>query len=53
MTAVPEAEGADPVGAKVVRSVSLGVLHRNDRYPRLYWQTSCRSIPPEKSVRTW
>lgn len=38
MTAVPEAEGADPVGGKVVRSVSLGVLHRNDRYPHLYWQ---------------
>ena len=38
MTAVPIYEGTDPVGGKVVRPVGLGILHRNDRFPHLYWQ---------------
>ena len=38
MTVAPGAKGADPGGGKVVRPVSLGVLHRNDRFPHLYWQ---------------
>ena len=38
MNAVPIYEGSDPVGGKVVRPVGLGVLHRNDRFPHLYWQ---------------
>ena len=38
MTATPGDEGADPGGGRVVRPVSLGFLHRNDRFPHLYWQ---------------
>ncbi len=38
MTAAPGEEGADPRGGRVVRPVSLGILHRNDRFPHLYWQ---------------
>jgi len=49
LTAVPEAEGADPVGGKVVRPVSLGVLHRNDRYPHLYWQNFL-ALDPARGV---
>lgn len=38
MTATPDEEGADPGGGKVVRPVNLGILHRNDHFPHLYWQ---------------
>lgn len=38
MIATPVYEGADPVGGKVVRSVRLGILHRNEQFPHLYWQ---------------
>lgn len=38
MIATPVCEGTDPVGGKVVRPVGLGILHRNDRFPHLYWQ---------------
>ena len=30
--------GSDPVAGKVVRPVGLGILHRNDWFPHLYWQ---------------
>ncbi len=49
MTAVPEAEGGDPVGGKLVRPVSLGVLHRNAGYPHLYWQNFL-SLDPARVV---
>lgn len=50
MTAAPVYEGSDPVGGKVVRPVSLGVLHRNDRFPHLYWQNFL-SVDPTRELR--
>ena len=50
MTVTPGAEGADPGGGKVVRSVSPGVLHRNDRFPHLYWQNFL-SVDPAQELR--
>ncbi len=49
MTAVPIYEGTDPVGGKVVRPVGLGILHRNDRFPHLYWQNFL-SVGPASEI---
>ena len=34
----PVEDGVGSGGGKVVRPVSLGILHRDDRFPHLYWQ---------------
>jgi len=49
MTATPGEEGVDPGGGKVVRPVSLGILHRNDRFPHLYWQNFL-SVHPDPEL---
>ena len=49
MIAAPVAEGGDPVAGKVVRTVGLGILHRNDRFPHLYWQNFL-SVDPAREL---
>jgi ribosomal protein S18 acetylase RimI-like enzyme len=47
--AIPVYEGTDPVGGKVVRPVGLGILHRNERFPHLYWQNFL-SVDPAREL---
>ena len=49
MTPVPVYEGVDPVGGKVVLPVRLGILHRDDRFPHLYWRNFL-SVDPARGV---